>query len=264
MKNSILVRTVCTSLAVCMFAGMAMASGSSGSSNSKETGSVTIAETTEETTTTEEAKVEYEITNTTFLHHTNSIDNEEYVGIIEITNTGSTYIYLKECTFDFEDNDGHLLQTDKMISKSPDVIAPGEKGYFFNDGLIDDGVSLENGINLVPNFSLEIATKGAEAIIEYEVSDLDLRDGDYGGVKVTGRVTNNTTEETNHINATVTAIFFDSEGKILDIGYTYLDPISAGGKVSFELSTMLGNSEMSAEDVANYVVIARHTYDFNW
>jgi hypothetical protein len=246
---------------------MAMASGSS-SSSSKETGSVTIGdkateETTEATTTVQE-KAQYEITRTTFTHYTNSISKEEYCGIIEIKNTGNAYIYLKDCTFDLEDDNGHLLQSDKMISVAPDVIAPGEYGYFFNDGYIDDTVSFDNGINLVPNFTIEVAKKGKDAITDYEVSDLDIRDNDYGmGVKVTGRVTNNSSEDTSSIGVKVVAIFFDSDGEILDVRYIYADEMSAGGKTSFEISTMVGNTEISTDDVAEYKVIARNTY-YNW
>ena len=262
MKKNVLIRSICTCLAVCVFAGMAMASGSS---TTKETGSVTVGDNatkeTEETTKATEAKAEYEITHTTFIHYTNSIDKEEYCGIVEIKNTGSSYIYLKDCTFDFEDDEGHLLQADKMISNAPDVIAPGECGYFFNDGYLDDVVSLENGINLVPNFTVEVAKKGKDAIVDYEVTDLDIRDNDYGiGVKVTGRVTNNTSEDTSSIDVKIIAIFFDSNGEILDVGYCYADEMSAGGKASFEVSTMFGNSEFSVEDVAEYKVIARNSY----
>ena len=266
MKKRVLIRSICTCLAVCVFAGMAMAS----SSSSKETGSVTIGDnatdsSTEATTTTVEAKAEYEITHTTFVHYTNSINREEYCGIVEIKNTGSCCIYLDDCTFDFEDDDGHLLQSDKMVNKAPDVIAPGEVGYFFQDGYLDENVSLDNGINLVPNFSVEVCKKGEDAIVDYEVSDLDIRDNDYGlGVKVTGRLTNNTDEDTSSIDVMIVAVFYDSNGEILDIGFTYADEMSAnGGKASFEVSTMFGNSEFSTEDVADYKIIARHSY-YNW
>ena len=263
MKKRVLIRSICTCLAVCLFAVMAMASGS----KSRETGSVTIGDnatdaSTEATTTSQEEKAEYEVTHTTFAHYTNSIDREEYCGIVEIKNTGSSYIYLDDCTFDFEDDDGHLLQSDKMISKAPDVIAPGECGYFFEDGYLDENVSLDNGINLVPNFSVEVCNKGAAAVVDYEVSDLDIRDNDYGiGVKVTGRVTNDTDEDTNSVDVMIIAIFYDSNGEILDIGFTYADEMSAnGGKASFEVSTMFGNSEFSTDDVADYTVIARKNY----
>ncbi len=263
MKKTVLVRTICTCLAVCTFAGMAMASGSS--SGTKETGSVTIGDdetkATEETTKATEAKAEYEITHTTFAHNTNSIDREEYTGVVEIKNTGSTYIYLKDCTFDFEDDDGHLLDTDKLVLSSPDVIAPGEFGYFHSNGLLDENVSLENGINLVPNFTVEVCKKGAEAIIEYEVTDLDIKDGDYGmGVNVTGRVVNNTSEDTGSIDVLIIVIFYDSEGEIIDVATNYADEMSAGGKASFEITTMTGNEELSMDTVADYKVIARHEY----
>jgi len=265
MKKKVLVRSICTCLVVCTFAGMAMASGSS--SDTKETGSVTISdnetkETTEATeATTKAAKAEYEITHTTFTHATNSLGSEMYCGVVEIKNTGSSYIYLKDCTFDFEDDDGHLLQSDKLITRAPDVIAPGECGYFFNNGLIDDGVSLDNGINLVPNFIVDVCKKGEEALIDYEVTDLDIRDNDYGlGLKVTGRVINATEEDTNSINVMIIAVFFDSEGEIIDVGFTYADAMAAGAKSSFEISTALGNREVTTDDVAEYKVIARHDY----
>lgn len=262
MKRRSFLRTVCSCLVVAVFAGMAMASGSSNST--KETGSVTISDVKEtETTTKAEVKAEYEITKTTFVHYTNSINKEEYSGIVEIKNTGSTYIYLDDCTFDFEDDEGHLLQSDKMITKGPDIVAPGEYGYFFNSGYIDDGVSMDNGINLVPSFSVEVAKKGKDALIEYEVSDLDLRDGDYGGLKVTGRVTNNTLEATNSINVMIIAVFKDSNGEILDIGFTYAEEMAAGEKTSFEISTIFGNENISTEDVAEYKVYARGT-SYNW
>ena len=270
MKKNRRIRIICTCLAIVLFASMAIASGSS---KTTEKASVKIAdndtkatEAKKETTaaTEEEKKIEYEITNTTFTHYTNSLKREEYCGIVEISNTGSSYLYLGSCSFDLEDDDGHLLQTDKMVTSAPDVIAPGEKGYFFNNGFIDEGVSLEKGINLVPNFTIEIAKKGKDAIVEYEVSDLDLRDSDYGlGVKVTGRVTNTTNESTSSINVMIIAIFYDSNGKILDIAHTYPDEMAPGAKTSFEVSTLMGNTEISTKDVADYKVIARGT-SYNW
>ena len=244
MKKRTLLRTLCACLTVCIFAGMAMASSAS---NTKETGSVTIdengstvaageKETTEATTTTVEEKAEYEIVRTTFTHYKNSIKRENYCGVVEIKNTGKTYIYLKSCTFDFEDNDGHLLQSDEMITKAPDVIAPGELGYFFHDGLIDEGVSLKNGIKLVPTFTIDVCKKGQEAIVDYDVSDVAIRDNNHGlGLKVTGRLTNNTSEATNSIEVMVVVVFFDKKGEILDIGYTYANEMAAGGKTSFEV-----------------------------
>ncbi len=269
MKKRTLLRALCACLVVCVFASMAMASGSN---DTKETGSVTIdengntvaageKETTEATTTTVEEKAEYEIVRTTFTHYKNSIKRENYCGVVEIKNTGKTYIYLKSCTFDFEDNDGHLLQSDEMITKAPDVIAPGELGYFFHDGLIDEGVSLKNGIKLVPTFTIDVCKKGQEAIVDYDVSDVAIRDNNHGlGLKVTGRLTNNTSEATNSIEVMVVVVFFDKNGEILDIGYTYANEMAAGGKTSFEVTTLFGNKKVKKKDVADYKVIARGSF----
>ncbi|SCW48587.1 hypothetical protein SAMN02910456_01345 [Ruminococcaceae bacterium YRB3002] len=261
-------KDVLSKLGACLligsFAFMSLASGSSGT---KETDSITVKDGgnddgTQATTT--EPRIEYEITHTTFTHYTNSINREEYCGIIEITNTGSSYIYLGSCTFDLEDDSGHLLQADSMVTGSPDVLAPGEKGYFFNNGYIDEGVSLDNGVNLVPTFTIEIAKKGKDAIVDYPVSDLDIRDNDYGmGIKVTGRVTNNTDEEISLTDAMIIAVFFDADGEILDVGYTYPSSIGAGATSSFEISTIFGNENVSTSNVADYTVIARGKY-FNW
>lgn len=270
MKRNELVRAVCVGLTVCAFAGMAMASGSSSSSKTKETGSVTIAdkngedkstETTTEATTTAAPKVEYEITHTLFTHYTNSIGLEEYCGVVEIKNTGTSYLYLADCNFDFEDDDGHLLGTDKLVTSVPDVIAPGEFGYFYRNGYIDSNTSLENGVNLVPNFTVKLCSKGADAVIDYEVTDLDIKEGDLGlGVKVTGRVLNNTTEDTNSLDVQIIVVFYDSDGEIIDVAVNYADEMSAGGKASFEISTLAGNEEATIDTIADYKVIARHSY----
>lgn len=276
MKNSKLIRTISTCLAICLFACMAIASGTD---TKKESSAVKIndqgtsadagqqsGDIKEDSSSAAEAEdeIKYEITHTVFNHYTNSINREEYSGIVEITNTGTTYLYLGSCKFDFEDDNGHLLQSDDLISSGPDVLAPGDKGYFFESGYLDEGISLENGINLVPNFTIEIARKGAEAVIDYPVSDLDLRDEKYGGIKVTGRITNNTNDETNTINVKIIAVFFDSNGDILDVGHTYADPMGPGATTSFELSTMLGNENVKASDVASYTVVARQTSILNY
>jgi len=274
MKNSRLLRITSTCLALGVFACMAMASGSD---TKKESSAVTIkdqgtsaaenqqaAEVKEETTTVAEDEIKYEVTHTYFTHHTNSINREEYTGIVEITNTGNTYLYLGDCKFDFEDDSGHLLESDSFISYGPDIVAPGEKGYFFQSMLLDEGISLDNGINLVPVFTIEVAKNGAEAYVDYPVSDLDLRNEKYGGMKVTGRISNNTSEETNSIDVKIIVVFFDSNGDILDVAHTYGDPMGPGSTTSFEISTLLGNETVKAEDVANYTVIARKTSLFNF
>ena len=59
-------------------------------------------------------------------------ENFEYDAIVEIKNTGTSNIYLKDAKFEIEDASGHLIQSDEYsVSNCPDVIKPGEKGYIY-------------------------------------------------------------------------------------------------------------------------------------
>ncbi|MBR2524725.1 MAG: FxLYD domain-containing protein [Clostridiales bacterium] len=267
MKNKKLINRTCSCLLVAAFVLMSVAS-----SSTKETTKVVVdgsdqissddgsgSGVTKETTASNE--VSYEITDTRFNYYTNSIGNLEYYGIVEITNTGSSYLYMDDCTFDLEDNDGHLLQSDNMIPSCPDVIAPGEKGYFYSSigsSSIDDGVSLDNGVKLVPSISVEVARGGASAIVEYDVSDTDLRTDDYNRPKVTGRVTNNTGKDNSYLYVNV--LFYDSEGKIIAISGTTVTDLSAGATVSFECSTLFTDDSLTMDSIGSYEVIARDAY----
>lgn len=204
---------------------------------------------------------EYEITDSGLEYHRNSIGDVEYYGFVEITNTGKGNIYLSDCTFDLEDDDGHLLQSDDFISKCPYIIRPGEKGYFFNNigsALLDDGVSTSNGIHLVPQISL----KSTEAEpVEYDVSDTDIRKDNYGGIKITGRVTNNTEDDDSFVSVRI--IFYDNSGKVIGITSTTIDDLDAGSTVSFDTSTMFDTMDISIESVADYKVVAQAEY-YQW
>ena len=136
------------------------------------------------------SEIKYEISDTGFEYYTNSLDMVEYYGYVELTNTGDCDIYLDDCKFDLEDNEGHLLQSDSFISSCPKVISPGEKGYFYNgvgSTYIDKSISFENGIKLVPQMKLKKATKKPAS---YPVSDISVSESDFGSIKVTGRVEN--------------------------------------------------------------------------
>lgn len=266
MKNKKLINRTCSCLLVAAFVLMSVAS-----SSTKETTKVVVdgseqassddgsgSGATKETASNE---ISYEITDTRFNYYTNSIGTLEYYGIVEVTNTGSSYLYLDDCTFDLEDNDGHLLQSDSMIPSCPDVIAPGEKGYFYSSigsSSIDDGVSLDNGIKLVPSLSVEVARGGASAIVEYDVSDTDLRTDDFNRPKVTGRVTNNTDKDNSYLYINV--LFYDADGKIIAISGTSVTNLSAGATTSFECSTMFTDDSLTMDSIGSYEIIARDTY----
>ena len=225
---------------------------------STETTMNTTPEVETPTTTTTEApqsKAEYKVTNQSFNYYKNSIGDYEYHGIIEITNTGKSNLYLGECKFNLEDNGGHLLQVDTFISTCPDIIAPGEKGYFYN-GLgsttIDEGVSLANGIKLVPEMEVKVAD---DPIVDYEVSDTSMKKGSIGEMKIVGRVENKTSEEDSLLY--IEAILYDAKGKVLAITGTNITDLKPNSKTGFEISTGFIDDTVKPEQIKSFKVIAR-------
>ena len=203
-------------------------------------------------------EISYDISDTSFQYYKNSIGSTEFYGYVEILNTGNSNIYMDDCVFDLEDDNGHLLQSEKMISNCPSVIGPGEKGYFYNNigsTLIDNSVSLDNGIKLVPQMKLSAASGKPHA---FPVSDVSVTPGNMNDVKVTGRVENDTNEEISYIYIHI--IFYDSSGKALAMKGTSLSKIAPGSKGSFDTSTLFGNSNLKIEDIADTKVIAEDSY----
>lgn len=209
--------------------------------------------------TEDESQIKYEISDTSFEYYTNSIGNIEYYGFVEITNTGNCDIYMKDCVFDMEDNDGHLLQSDDFISHVPEVIAPGEKGYFYNGlgaSTIDSSVSFENGIQLVPQLNLQKANGKPHS---YPVSDITYRAGDYDDIKVTGRVENDTDEEQKYLGITI--VFLDADGKAIAFDSTSItSAIAPGNMGSFDTSSMFSNENLKLDNVNEVLVICEDTY----
>ena len=243
-------------------------SGTSKASQSTENSQTSKKEDADSSDAAQESKnekkdsdVSYEVTDTVFEHEDDSIGNHVYNGIIEITNTGDTSLYLKDCTFDLEDDNGHLLQTDDMISSCPDIIAPGEKGYFYNSyGSINDGVSLDNGLNFKPKYEV---VKANGDPVDYEVSDLSIVDDTFGP-KVTGRIKNTTDKDESMIYVQV--IFYDQNDKVMAIEGTNILDLKAGDQKSFDVSGLGLPERVKNGEYSKYLVCARATYyqfDFN-
>lgn len=202
----------------------------------------------------------YEVTDTQFYTFVNSIGRVEYYFVMEIENTGNCNLYLDSCTLDIEDNSGRLLQASEMISSCPNVLRPGEKGYYYNGMLssfLDESIDTSNGVRCVPNYKIEKARKEP---VDYEVSDTSLRK-DLGSVKLTGRITNGTNEDDPGIS--VYTIYYDSAGRVIGVDGTVVFDVKAGQTVSFDSSALWMSGDSSYEDIANYRVIAQKDY-YQW
>lgn len=203
------------------------------------------------------AGVAYEISDVIYEINDSAISAEKRLSaIIEITNTGDVPIYLDDCILDFEDDDGHLLQTFDFVNAVPAVVQPGDKGYFYTNAgnKFDSDVSFENGCNLVPDLTIKEATGTMKS---YEVVDTSIYNNNYGSVGCKGRVVNETDKEISLLSVGI--VYYDGEGKVLGISNTSLINVKADGKTSFDDSGMLLKG-FTVEDVAEYVVYATEVY----
>ena len=202
--------------------------------------------------------LKYEITDIYENIYDNPYVGKMYDVVIEVTNTGNAPLYLDKCTLDYEDNDGHLLQTtsDFSISKAPAVIQPGEKGYFYTNGStsFDPDVSFDNGVKLVPQLKLVKATGELKS---YEVTDTTVYSNGYGGVGVKGRIINDTDKEISLLY--ITTVYYNAEGHVIGVSYSSVTDVQPNSKTSFDDSGML-NTQMSLDMVADYKVYAAEMY----
>ena len=198
---------------------------------------------------------EYEITDLIYEHKSDYVNGEYDVTIIEVTNTGTVPIYLEDCVLDFEDNNGHLLHTDDYVSNVPDIVQPGEKGYFYTTSYFDDGVSFANGCNLVPTLTIKKA-KGTLSRHQVIDTSLFMSTSQYVGVK--GRIVNESNKEISYMYVTV--VYYDKDGRVLGINGTSVTNIPANAKKSFEISGFIACRDFTLNDVGNYVVYADEMY----
>ena len=202
-----------------------------------------------------DSKDGYSIGETSVSVRTDSIGTEWVKAAVPVTNTGDADLYLETGTIDIEYSDGSLAQTLSMVSVYPQVIAPGETAYYFEETTYE-GTGTE-GLKLVPHVKAE---KAKVDLIRFEVSDLQLKDEDFFGVKVIGRVMNNTDKDESMIY--VVANLFDEEGKLIGQQFDILtDSLASGDKIGFETSSL--SSGLVASDIANYEVIA-FPYQYQW
>lgn len=193
----------------------------------------------------------YEITYQKSRAWTNSIETMWIQTIIEITNTGDSSLFLDSGAYDLEDADGKLITSRTMVSVYPQIIEPGEKAYYYEETTLDDPVDVEELV-VIPRPDIK---KSKTENIKLTTSDVEIKNDEYSGVKMIGRVENNTDEVQNMVY--VSAILYDSDGNPIGQIFTILmEEINPGDKIGFEASAFSLPDDITAESVANYEIFA--------
>ena len=180
----------------------------------------------------------------------------KYRALVEIKNTGKCNLYIHGESFDIEDKNKHLIQTDEyLIGCCPNIIKPNEKGYIFttNERELKNVTSVDDLV-LVPKAGIEPTSA---SLNEYTVSDVSVFENKYGQPEVVGRITNNTKK--NESSAYLYAFYYDSKGEILGIIRDSAPYLEAGKTVSFDMNGLLG-WDINFEAIASYKIIAINYY----
>lgn len=167
--------------------------------------------------------------------------------IVEIENTGNVTLYFDNGAYDLEYPDGTVVDTKSNVSIYPSVIDPGEKCYFFDEKTIDFTPTQE--LVIVPRFSVK---KAALSKTRLEVTQVNLIDTNYSGVKATGRINNNTGKDITSI-IYVAVVLFDSNDKpFIILTDTIFEDLPNGGAIGYEATSLYTDSSIKASDIKSY------------
>lgn len=182
-----------------------------------------------------------------------SIDSVWVQVAVPVKNTGSVNLYLESGTIDLEDADGHLVESFSLVPVYPQVLKPGETGWYYEERTLDEKPSSD--LKAVPHVDVEEASVNC---IRYEVSDVTISDEDFGDLKVTGRVENTTEEEGSMVEVAI--FLYDDEENFIGRINTYLDEnLAAGDKIGFSATSFVNIQDLTAADIAEYKVYAYPT-----
>ena len=239
-------------LALCF--GLVACGSSSDSKDSDSKEETKKEESAEESKEEPEEKVsdepQWEMGTSTVKTWTNSIGTQWVQMISPITNTGDVNLYLSACKIDLEDEAGHLVDSKDMISVFPQVLQPGETGYYYEETILEDVEA--TGLKALPH---ESAEKASVECIRLDVTDLDIKADSYDEISITGRVENNTEEAQSSVY--VVAFLYGADGNLIGIAYDiFMDEIAPGDKMGFSASAFSLPDDVTIDAVASYSVVA--------
>lgn len=194
----------------------------------------------------------YEVTYQNISFHQDSIGTLWSQAIVEVTNTGENELYLNGSSYELKSEDGTIIHTtSNMFTAYPQIIGPGEKGYYYEEAMMDGGTPAE-GITITPHIN---AQPSQVENIRLEVSNTAIYDKDMGGIDLHGKVTNTTGTEQSNIY--VAAILFDDNGHPIGQLWTILmNTIQPNEEMGFELEPMSLPEDITSSSIADYKVFA--------
>lgn len=172
------------------------------------------------------------------------------IGVVE--NTGTENIFLDYGTMELSDQEGRTVGRIGSVSAYPQILAPGMVGYYCDVIALD----LAEVEQLQVKLDAPISVTQKEAAF-YSLSQLELTDTDFGGMVISGEVSNST-EQTGEL-VCVCAILYDQNKVASGVIRGYLEqPLEPGESAEFSFESYMLPTYLEWENVSRYVV---YSYD---
>lgn len=256
-------RILCIVLVMVLFSLMALGSGNDKSttdSKADNDSTITSTVTSEEKSGTSQSEVKdtptktpekesFEIGESKTTLYKSSIGTTWVQICVPVKNTGTTNLYLSSGSIDLENSEGHLVESRNMVSSYPQVLLPGEIGWYYEETTLDIDPSSE--LKAIPHVDIKAAKIDC---IRYEVSDITISDDKYSGIKITGRVENKT--EKDESLPYVVIFLYDENDSFIGSAFTIMDKLAAGEKKGFSMTTFSSYDAFKAENVTRYEIFA--------
>ena len=199
-----------------------------------------------------QSKEKYDVTYQNISFYQDAINTLWAQAIVEVTNTGNCDLYLNYSSYELVSETGTMIHTNSnSFPAYPQVISPGEKGYYYEEVMMDTGTPTE-GISITPHISTS-ASKISNARLE--VSNTEVYDKEFGSIDLHGKIKNTTGVEQSNIG--VTAILFNSEKKPIGQLHTMLmDTLPPNEERGFELEAFSLPPDITKAAISEYVVYA--------
>ena len=222
---------------------------SSQTAGTQQSGTEESAESSEPSEAPTQAEPRFELTDRRLNVYRNRAEELWAQVIAEVKNTGDVPIVLEDAPMRVCDAEGNSLAADATVEAFPQIVLPGETGYYY----VETYLEAENAEGLT--LELEPKAAVAEETARYEVVQASLADSRYGGMELLAEVCNSTQETAKHF--CIAALLLDADGHLLGmLSDVPFRTISAGATGTFELSSYMLPESLTTADVAETRVLA--------
>lgn len=163
----------------------------------------------------------------------------------EVLNTSSFDLYLSEGTIDLLDSNV-LVTTLEYVSVYPQVIAPGEKAYYYQTAHLPEVTSVIE-LDAILNV---VAKESKIENIRLDLNNIVIHEDDYVGVSVTGNIINNTNED--ELNVGIAVVLFDKNKKPIAV-MTDFKSLLAEESTTFMTRSLYTSDLVTKESIGSYL-----------